>query len=138
MKEEKVAQKSLVWLRRSTLACQCIAMSTLSWVRGREGGACSRVEDKRLDMQVYGTTCPAGSLPPTVVCPHSFSHVCRALPSYNLTFLACQLLPAYNHILQSHYLQGDSALLNCFGGPSLRKSHEAKDIFRTRGLNPIP
>lgn len=61
VKEEKVAQKSSIWLRRSTFSCQCTAMSTLSWVRGSGG----RFEDKRPDMQVCGTTCPAaGPLPP--------------------------------------------------------------------------
>ena len=83
VKEEKVAQKSLVWLRRSTFGCQCIAVSTLSWVRGcvgGRGGVC-RFEDKRPDMQVCGTTC---QLTPTrwsaripSLMPHCF------IPTYN-------------------------------------------------------
>ena len=87
VKEEKVAQKSLVWLRRSTFGCQCIAVSTLSWVRGWVAG------EEHADSGTKDSTCksaephaPASSLPPSG--PPAFLFSCRTA-SYQPTIVAC-------------------------------------------------
>ena len=87
VKEEKVAQKSLVWLRRSTFGCQCIPVSTLSWVRGWVVG------EEHAESGTKDSTCksaephaPASSLQPSG--PPAFLFSCRTA-SYQPTIVAC-------------------------------------------------